>query len=906
MLSELWSDLRYRLRALFLRQELERELDAELRFHVEREVEKYERMGIEHDEAMRRAKIALGGLDRIKDDTRDARGIALLDVLARDVRYTMRGLRLAPGFTTAVVLTLALGIGATSGIFAVIDGLMFRPAAMLRDPSSVHRTYISFESRGSRIIDQSLEYRRYLDLSEWSSSFSQIAAFSTGKAAIGTAQDVTEGTIGRATANLFDFFDARPVIGRFYTAQEDALPTGERVAVLGYAAWQRRYGGRAEVLGTKIEIGSATFTIIGVAPKGFGGIDNDESIVAWIPVTTYAALTRPHSVSPEGRSRNFYTGYNWGWLDVIVRRKAAISTQAATADISNAYRRSWQAERSLNPSLAPTEIARPEVILGPTQQWRGPMAGPSGRVALWVGGVSLIALLVACANVANLMLARAFRRRREIAIRLTMGVNRGRLIFQLLTESVVLAALGGAAGLLLGHLVALGLGHLFGFGTAATEPVVEARTIAFCATMTVCVAILTGIAPILMSRRTDLATVLRSGARDGSYQRSRARTGLVVLQGTLSTALLIGAGLFLRSLTNVRSVPLGYDPDPVLVVQPHARGINLSNAQRANLMRQLEARAAAIPGVVSATRMRSTPFYNHESTSLFVPGVDSVAKLGNFQNQVAAPSYFRTMGTKILAGRGISAEDREGSPPVIVVSAEMARRLWPGKSAIGQCVRVDADTAPCSTVVGIAEDIKERQLSHTSEAHYYLAADQTQYPVMGLYVRVRGLASTRAEAIRRALQKMMPGASYVTVLPMADLVGSAQQSWRIGATMFAALGGLALVLAAIGLYSVIAYAVAQRSHELGLRIALGAQFADVIRLVVGEGLRLGIGGMVSGMLIALAAGRWIAPLLFDVSPRDPAVFVSVVGVLLVVALIASLIPALRASRVDPNVALRAE
>jgi predicted permease len=896
MLSQLWSDLRYRLRAVFRRDVVERELDDELRFHVEREAEKYVRAGILPDEATRRARIAFGGVDRIKDDTRDARGVALLDVLARDLRYTARGLRLSPGFTIAVVVTLVLGIGATSGIFSVVDRLMFRPPAMLRDAASVSRVYLAFDYRGSRITDPSVEYRRYLDLSEWTSSFSQVGVFSMGRIAVGTGQDVSEEAIGRASASLFDFFDARPVIGRFYSSQEDALPAGERVAVLGYSAWQRRYNGRRDVIGTKLDLESETFTIIGVAPEGFGGMDNDASPLAWIPATAYAALRRP----------GFYNGYSWGWLHMVVRRKPGISSAIALADINNAYRRSWLAERAIDHGLDAIEVAHPQIILGPPQLWRGPTAGPLGRVALWVGGVSLIALLVACANVANLMLARAFRRRREIAIRLTMGVSRSRLVVQLLTESVVLAALGGVAGLLLGHAVAVGLNDIFGFGFTANERLLETRTLAFCAVTTLFVALVTGVAPILVSRRTDLAAVLRSGVREGSYQRSRTRTTLVVLQGTLSTALLVAAGLFVRSLVNVRSIPLGYDVDPILFVQRNMRGIKLSPVEQQALMRRLEERASAIPIAASATRIISAPFYDHESTQLVVPGIDSVAKLGRFQLQIASPSYFATMGTRILMGRGFSTGDRMDSPHVIVVSAEMARRLWPGKSAIGQCVHVGLDTVPCSTVVGVAEDIKERQISHASEANYYLAADQVQRPTVALFVRVRGRAASHADEVRRALQDVMPGASYVTVIPFASIVGDAQQSWKIGATMFAALGALALVLAAIGLYSVIAYTVAQRSHELGLRIALGARVPDLMRLVVGEGVRLGIGGTALGGVIALASGHWIAPLLFDESPHDPVVFVVVIGVLTVVALLASVVPALRAVRVDPNVALRAE
>jgi hypothetical protein len=289
-----------------------------------------------------------------------------------------------------------------------------------------------------------------------------------------------------------------------------------------------------------------------------------------------------------------------------------------------------------------------------------------------------------------------------------------------------------------------------------------------------------------------------------------------------------------------------------------------------------------------------------------VAGIDSVSRLGRFQLQAGSPDFFRTLGTRILAGRGITAEDRRGSPPVVVVSESMARRLWPGRAAIGQCLRVGADTAPCRTVVGITEDIKQRSLTETASANYYLPAAQLDEGAYGLFVRVRGRAVDAGETIRRRLQQEMPGASYVTIVPMARILGDEQRPWRAGATMFLVLGGLALTVAAIGLYSVIAYNVAQRTQELGVRIALGARLRDVLRLVLGDGLRLALGGIAAGAVLALAGGRWIGTLLFSVSPRDPAVFGAVTLVLALTALLASLIPALQAARVDPNLALRLE
>ncbi len=895
MLTELLHDVRYRLRALFRRAALERDLDAELRFHIEQEAAKYVRAGDTPAEAQRKARAAFGGIERIKDDTRDARGLALLDGIAQDLRYALRGLRATPGFTLAAVVTLALGIGANAAVFGMLDRLMFRPAPYLREPRSVHRVYLASTFRGQPLTWHTFEFKRYLDLTVATRSFAQVAAFTTFPAAVGTGPDVTEAIVGTASAGFFDFFDARPALGRFYTGAEDSMPAGTPVAVLDYRYWQSRYGGRRDILGMPIQIGPLTVTIIGVAPNGFSGLPDGRPPIAWVPITAYA----------WSRRHNYYLNYNWGWLQMLVRTKPGVRSDAATRDLTAAFRRSWLDERAMDPSVAPPDTAQPHAILAPTQLQRGPEAGPGTRIGLWIGGVAVVVLLVAAANVANLLLARAFRRRREIAVRLALGVSRGRLLGHLLTESVLLAGLGGAAGLVLAWGGGTALARIFTTELAPAS-LADSRTLVFCALLALTVGILTGLAPALPAGRGDLVSALKAGAREGSYQRSRLRALLVVVQGALSVALLVGAGLFVRSFANVRALRLGYDVDPVLYVERNMRGVLLPEDQQAALNHRLLAAAAAFPGVVSATEAVSVPFYNFESRGLFVSGIDSVSRLGRFQLQAASPEYFRTMGTRILAGRGITAEDRRGSPPIVVVSETMARRLWPGRTAIGQCLRVGADTAPCRTVVGIAEDITQRSLSDAGGANYYLSADQLDESAYGLFVRVRGRAADAAEAIRRRLQQEMPGASYVTTIPLAQILGDEQRPWRAGATMFLVLGGLALVVAAIGLYSVISYNVAQRTQELGVRIALGARLRHIARLVVGDGLRLALGGIAAGAAVALIGGRWIATLLFAVSPRDPAVFGAVTLVLALTAVLASLIPAIRAARVDPNLALRLE
>jgi predicted permease len=415
------------------------------------------------------------------------------------------------------------------------------------------------------------------------------------------------------------------------------------------------------------------------------------------------------------------------------------------------------------------------------------------------------------------------------------------------------------------------------------------------------------LAPALQTRRANLSDDLKAGSREGTYHRSRMRIALLVLQCALSLVLLVGAGLFVRSLSNVKSVRLGYDPDPVVMVDLNMRGLQLDTAAKRELRERLLSVATTIPGVEAATFTNAAPFWSTWNTSLFIAGIDTVERLGEFDLNAVSPAYFTTMGTRVIRGRGFTDDDRTAAQKVMVVGDAMGKRLWPGRDPIGQCVKLNADTMPCTYVVGVAENIKSSHLAEETNFYYYVPYTQNPGTALpGLFVRVHGIAGDFLEPIRRRLQREMPGASYVSVTRFSDILASQMASWNLGATMFAAFGALALILAAVGLYSVIAYNVAQRTHELGVRVALGAQAADVIRLVVGEGLRLVVAGVVLGIIAALGAAKWVKPLLFAESPRDPTVVLLVSSLLVVVALVASWMPARRASRVDPQIALRSE
>ncbi|MFN8573167.1 MAG: ADOP family duplicated permease [Gemmatimonadaceae bacterium] len=901
MLAELWSDVRYRWRALFQRQRMEHELEQELAFHLERETQKGRAAGLTDEESRRQAHVAFGGVERFKEESRRMRGVAILDAIVQDVRYALRALRRNPVFTVTVMLTLGLGIGANAAIFGVVDRLLLRPPPMLHDPAMVHRVYLSWQDRGGiEATEAAMEYTRYLDLQRWTRSFDLTASYAARQMPVGTGAETRELNVGVVSASFFSFFDARPALGRYFVADEDAVPRGMPVAVLGYGLWQSQFGGRHDVVGQELTVGSQSYTIVGVSPRGFSGLATFEPPALWIPMTAYASR-----VPWVKEVTDYYTRYHWGWLSMIARRKPDVSEAAAAADLSAAFHRSWEQQVALGDGDTPATVAKPRALVASIIEERGPRQTTVAKVAIWVSGVSFVVLLIACANVANLLLARAVRRRREIALRLTVGVGRGRLMAQLLTESLILALLGMTLGLGLAWAGGSLLMTLFAPGMEP-PPVLAPRTLAFATLLSVVAGGLTSLAPVFSARRTDLAEALKSGVREGTSRRSRLRAMLLLVQGTLSVALLVGGGLFVRSLYNVRGMRLGYDVDPVLLVEYNLRGLRLGDSAQAALVRQLEGAVREVPSVVRASRALSVPFWSSRSTALYVAGIDSVRRLGRFSMQAGTSEFFATLGTRVVRGRGITSSDDAHAPPVVVVSEAMAKRLWPSRDALGQCMRLDADTMPCFTVVGIAENIHSESFTDDPGYDYYLSVEQYHPEDAALLVRTRSSAAALAEPVRRRLQREMPGAAYVNVTPFRRIVDDQAQSWRVGATMFTAFGLLALALAAIGLYGVLAYDVAQRAHELGVRVALGARRSHMVRVVLRDGARFAVIGIAAGGLTAWAAGPWLAPLLFQVSATDPLVFGGVVLILLTVAVLASVIPAARAARVDPNTALRAE
>jgi len=892
-----------RLRDWLRRDRLDAELADELRFHSEMLSRDARSSGVQPDDAPFAARRALGNLTAVREETRDRWSVTWLDHFQQDARYAARGLRRNPGFTAAVVLTLGLGIGANAAMFNVIDQLMFRPYPYLRDPGSVHRVYLQTSNRGRVNTNAVFPFTRYQDLQRWTTSFSQVAAFVSATHGVGTGDATRERSVLGVTAGFFEFFDARPAIGRFFGAGEDVIANAANVAVLGFDLWSADYGGR-NVIGESIQVGNARYTIVGVAPEHFVGV-GDAVPAVYVPITAYAAN------QGGGNGTDYYTKYNWDWTQMMVRRKPGVSVASATADLSSAFVRSWNASRAVHPLYRAAELAQPRVVAGALKTAAGPDRSLEARTLMWVTGVAVTVLLIACANVTNLLLARALRRRREVALRLALGVSRGRLATQAFTESLLLALLGCVAGVAVAQWGGLALRRLFVASASKFDVVTDTRTLLVAMTVALGAAMVAGIVPVFFAGREDITKTLKSGPREGTHQRSTARVVLLVTQAALCAVLLVGAGLFVRSLNNVRDLHLGYDVDRVLLVQWERRGTTLDSAARATLRRRMLEVALAKPEVERGAWVSNAPFSPGTSIlSLAVAGIDSVSALGRFTYQVASSDYFATIGTRIVRGRSFNDDDREGRPSVVVVSEAMAARLWPGRDAVGECLRISwraprADAMPCTTVIGVAENVVHDPIADYP-FRYYLPETQVDFGSTSLLLRLRREPAAAAEDIRRALQAVMPGQALVTVQPAREVFDTKRRSWLVGATMFVAFGVLALIVASVGLYGVIAYNVAQRMHELSVRVALGAQGGDVGRLVIGQGVRLALVGLAIGGAISLAAGRWIQPLLFQQSARDPAVFAVVAVMLMLVALVASAVPAVRAMRADPNAVLRSE
>ncbi|HUQ84363.1 MAG TPA: ABC transporter permease [Gemmatimonadaceae bacterium] len=885
----------------------EAEVDEELRFHIASRIDQLVSRGLTREQAADEARRRFGiswddAVARVHaaGQARERRLglVERVDAARRDLAYAARTLSRQPIFSLVVVLTFALGIGANATMFGVIDRLLLRPPPHVGRAAELFQVGHFARFLGEEELWTTFPYPFYTALRADSATFSSVGAAGGARSlTLGSGSSAARIVGAIATAEYFRVLQTTPALGRFFTSAETGEASAADVAVVSYGFWQRHFAGDPAALGKALRIDSRVYTVIGVAREEFTGVD-PHRVDVWVP---------PHVTAFSGLHRSTWrTEWDGGWLEVYVRLRPGVTIASAVERASASYVAGMQAWSG---KVVPKNERTKFVVSSVLPSARSADSRES-RVTTLLLAVSAVVLLIACANIASLLLARGAERRREIAVRLALGVSRARLVRLLVAETVLLALCGGVVAVVVAHwgLALLHTTLLADF--AWTSSVLDGRMLAATAAMILTTAALAGLAPAWRSSRPDVVASLTAGGRAGSVSTSRIRTGLIVVQAALSVVLLVGAGLFARSLREAASVHLGYERDRVVAAGVDLVPLGRTLAERFALYAAMRDRVASLPGVESAAFAFAHPLEGRGlHANVRVPGRDSLplAPMAGPQLNGVAGDYFRTLGLPMVDGRPITSADVSARAPVAVLSAAMARAYWPGERAVGRCLMI-GDEPVCTTVVGVASDAFEWVEESTRRFVIYRPiSDRMEPGANTIIVRSAGKDPRKlVEPIRRAIQGTAPDLPYASVYTMDDAVGGQVETWRMGAVLFSVFGGLALLIASVGLYSAISYAVTQRRHEFGVRMALGAQIGDVLRLVMQQGLRAAVGGLVLGFVAAVLAGTLVADLLFRTSPRNPTVFVAVGAIILVVAVAATFVPAWRASRTDPATALRAD
>ncbi len=820
------------------------------------------------------------------------------DDAARDLRYALRQLRRAPGLTALLIGTLAIGIGGNVTMAGTIDRLVFRPPPHVTDPKHVVRLlYVGPNPAGGRFANPATTYPTLLDMGREVSAFEMTAGYSGLSLSFGLGPEAIQIHATLVSPDFFSLLGVRPALGRTFSSA-DGYPSGEitggtPLAVLGHAFWQRQYAGDSGVVGRAARIGSQTYTIVGVAPPRFQGVEEQMPDV-WLPV----------SVAGSDFPMLWLAGRNATWISIVARLRPG-ATAAQAGDQATAVTRSHVPPRT-------ADDAAIRIVAAPAIRGRGPDAPREVRVALWLGGVSALVLLIACANVANLLVGRALSRRREIAVRIALGAARSRLARQLATEALLLAGLGGTAALLVAVFGTRLLGDLF-VTDIAGGGFIDLRLFVFTAAVALGTGVVISLAPALQTLTPDPWMALGTGAGVGGARRSVVRATLLGVQGALCIILLVGAGLFARSLHRVRALDLGVDLDRTLEVRfDFNRDVLPVKADYEAASAEMLARVAAVPGVERAARRVSLGAFAPRSDATRDRDWWALATRAGFLTAVDS-GYFRTLGARrSLRGRDFDGRDRAGAERVTIVTEPLAALLWAHEEALGRCLTYTMwgdQRGGCVRVVGVVSGFMGRDILDRGplEAFIPLAQRARAGSRPGfMYVLVRRDPAAAAPAVRRAVQSVHAGLPAITVRPARDRVDPQMRPWRLAAALFSLFGGVALIIAIVGLYGVVAYSAAQRATEVSVRVALGARPAHILAVVAGDGLAAVGAGLAAGLGVALAARRWIGPLLFQTSPRDPGVIVGMAGLLLLVALAASVVPTARALRRNPAELLRTE
>jgi macrolide transport system ATP-binding/permease protein len=812
-----------------------------------------------------------------------------METFWQDLRYSLRTLFKRPAFTFVVVFTLALGIGANATIFTWIKAVLLASLPGIEQPEKLVEIWGA--TRNNSALSSS--YVDYLDYRDQNKVLSGLTAHQVLPLNLGRGEKPERVWGAIVSGNYFDVLGVKALIGRTFLPEEDRTPNTHPVVVIGYGLWERRFGADPNVLGRTITLNEHDFTVIGVAPKDFASPFAGLALDVWTPVMMKDYVARPHFSLVDRGSR---------WLMVMGRLKPGVTVPQAQANIAAIAGHLEQQYPQTNEQLGVAVYSVPQSPFSLKQDMRPALAILMAAV--------VVVLLIACANVANLLLARAASRRKEVAVRLALGGSRGRLVRQMLTESFVLASLGAALGLAIAFWSARSLAaFLPPYASRAsfdTRP--DAVVFAFALGLTVITTLLFGLAPALHASKQDLVTAMKENpATVGRGPRKVSlRHALVITQVALSMVALISAGLFVRSLRQAYAADPGFDPRGVLLASfdPFLSGYDETRGRE--FYRRLIERIRTVPGIQSATLARRLPLtdggiaFANVAIDGYAPAKDEDMRL---HYETVGPQYFQTMRISFVHGRDFDERDQEGAPGVVIINETMARRYWPGGDALGRRLKLAKGWLE---IVGIAKDVKNRSLSEAPQPFLYLPLLQDYRSNMILVARTAIEPERLFQSVRAGVAALDPAIPMFDVKTLKEHVGISLYLQRMAATLLSIFGLLALSLAALGLYGVMAYTVTQRTRELGIRISVGAKQGDVLKLILGQGLTLAVVGMIGGLIAALAVTRLSAHLLYGVSAADPMTFTGIAVLLLGVALGASYFPARRATKVDPMIALRTD
>jgi len=799
--------------------------------------------------------------------------------IAQHIRYTLRQVRQNPGFFAIAIAALALGIGANTAIFSAVDAVLLRPLPY-GEPSRLAIVWEDASFIG--FAHNTPAPANYVDWRRQNQVFTDMAALRYQGSSLTGDQAPEEVLGGAVTANFFDVLQKDPVLGRRWTAEEDAARSA--LVVLSYSLWQRRYGGNPAVVGQKILMDGKSTTIVGVMPRDF-----------YFPIKEMEYWA-PGYFTPEVLAKR-----ESHFLTVVARLRPGVTTEQAQQNMTAVAKGLEKQYPDSNTNLGAVVVPIQVEFAGDT------------RIGLWVLQIaSLAVLLIACSNLANLLLARASGRKREIALRIALGASRGQMIRQLLTESVLLAIVGGGLGLWLGELCWHALGKLVPEQMAGATFTLNGKMLAFTMGISVATGILFGLVPALRATRLSLQDALKEGGRSGESRAStRFRDTLVAGQFAMAFALLVGAGLMIQTLWNLRQVDLGFRPDHLLVqILPLPQPKYDSDAKKRNFYRDVLEQLKGKPGVESAGFSSDAPFTSDGDTNGYLVQGEPPLQPGQVNDALyreVTPGYLEAVGARVIDGRSLEGTDVESGEPVVVVSEFLAKRHWPGQSAVGKYMRVGGEKDPWRRVVGVVADVRERGLLLGMKPAVYLSTQQVKAPGADyLVVRTRQKPMQLAKTVETAVWTVDREQPVARVRSMDDIIEASVADRKRPMVLLGIFAGLALVIACVGIYGVLAYAVTQRTREIGVRMAVGASPSDVMRLIVGRGMKMGVIGLGVGLVLALALERLLDSLLFGVRALSPAVYAGTMAALVLAALLACWIPGRRAARVDPVLALKEE